>query len=53
MKREFTKEDKCALAITAVIFLLGIMFLVSCTKIEQPELDGRPLKRPVSVVVVK
>ena len=53
MKNKLTEEDKCGIAITAVVILLGIIMLVSCTKIEQPELDGRPLKRPVSVVVVK
>lgn len=36
----------------ALVFV-AVFVAISCTKIEQPELDGRPLKRPVSVVVVK
>lgn len=36
----------------ALVFV-AVFVAVSCTKVEQPELDGRPLKRPVSVVVVK
>lgn len=45
------KRGAVALAIV-VIFIIGMM-AASCTKMDQPELDGRPLKRPVSVVVVK
>lgn len=37
----------------AIIALAALLVLAGCTKIDQPELDGRPLKRPVSVVVVK
>lgn len=53
MKKKLTKEDKLSLVVTAAIFLLGIIVLVSCTKIDQTELDGKPIKRPVNIVVVK
>ena len=53
MKNKIRKETKCGLIATAVVILLGIIAIMSCTKIEQPELDGRPIKRPVNIVVTK
>lgn len=54
-KKEYNNRNatRSAVALAViVIFIIGMM-AASCTKMDQPELDGRPLKRPVSVVVVK
>lgn len=28
----------------------ALLLCAGCTKIEQPELDGKPIKRPVNIV---